>query len=74
MAIVSYYICRKLWISPSSGTLGPLENSIIKIRYQPTTVESLRVGMVLKVKDGDPGYLVLRAEAQSPKVLLQFNY
>lgn len=24
--------------------------------------------MVLKVKDGDPGYLVLRAEAQSPKV------
>lgn len=62
-----------MWISPSSGTLGPLENGIIKIRYHPTTPDSLRVGLVLKVKDGDPEYLVLRGEAQSPKVCLSHN-
>jgi hypothetical protein len=31
-------------------------------------LDSLRIGMVLKVKDGDPEYLTLRAEAQAPKV------
>ena len=31
-------------------------------------LDSLRVGMVLKVKDGDPEYLTLRAEAQVSKV------
>ncbi|XP_074658571.1 deleted in lung and esophageal cancer protein 1-like isoform X2 [Tubulanus polymorphus] len=56
---------------PSAGELRPLEEKMIEVRFQPTSVKTVNTVFELSVDDGNEVHLATFAEVQVPKVCLQ---